>query len=51
MISFNYLAAFLTDVTGIPEVWVPAIQELFGVGAFIGLSIGAGSPTGGPGRL
>ncbi|MCX4398746.1 MFS transporter [Streptomyces sp. NBC_00257] len=40
MISFNYLAAFLTDVTGIPEVWVPAILALFGVGASIGLSIG-----------
>ncbi|WP_433411124.1 Cmx/CmrA family chloramphenicol efflux MFS transporter [Microtetraspora malaysiensis] len=40
MISFNYLAAFLTDVTGVPGVWVPAILVLFGVGAFIGLSIG-----------
>ncbi|MEQ4720999.1 hypothetical protein [Nonomuraea sp. B19D2] len=40
MISFNYLAAFLTDVTRIPGVWVPAILTLFGVGAFIGLSIG-----------
>ncbi|WP_281282748.1 MFS transporter [Nonomuraea terrae] len=45
MISYNYLAAFLTDVTRIPGVWVPAILTLFGVGAFIGLSIGAGSPT------
>ncbi|MFF9403088.1 MFS transporter [Streptomyces sp. NPDC014744] len=40
MISFNYLAAFLTDVTGIPDVWVPVILAVFGVGAFIGLSIG-----------
>ncbi|MEU4704182.1 MFS transporter [Nonomuraea dietziae] len=40
MISFNYLAAFLTDVTRIPAVWVPAILTLFGVGALIGLSIG-----------
>ncbi|TDC93599.1 MFS transporter [Nonomuraea deserti] len=40
MISFNYLAAFLTEVTGIPGVWVPAVLALFGVGAFIGLSIG-----------
>ncbi|GAA3466608.1 MFS transporter [Nonomuraea roseola] len=40
MISFNYLAAFLTDVTRIPGVWVPAILTLFGVGALIGLSIG-----------
>ncbi|WP_214322528.1 MFS transporter [Nonomuraea sediminis] len=40
MIVFNYLAAFLTGVTGIPGVWVPAILTLFGVGAFAGLSIG-----------
>jgi DHA1 family chloramphenicol resistance protein-like MFS transporter len=40
MISFNYLAAFLTDITSIPRVWIPAILTLFGVGAFIGLSIG-----------
>ncbi|WP_433465956.1 Cmx/CmrA family chloramphenicol efflux MFS transporter [Spirillospora sp. CA-128828] len=40
MISFNYLAALLTDVTGVPGVWVPAVLALFGVGAFIGLSIG-----------
>ncbi|MGV9349436.1 Cmx/CmrA family chloramphenicol efflux MFS transporter [Streptomyces spiralis] len=40
MISFNYLAAFLTDITDIPGVWVPAVLALFGVGAFIGLSIG-----------
>ncbi|MFB9833860.1 MFS transporter [Actinoallomurus acaciae] len=40
MISFNYLAAFLTDVTGVPGVWVPAILALFGVGAFTGLSVG-----------
>ncbi|MGP4026839.1 Cmx/CmrA family chloramphenicol efflux MFS transporter [Actinomadura sp. 3N407] len=40
MITFNYLAAFLTDVTGIPGVWVPAILALFGAGAFVGLSVG-----------
>ncbi|MEV2268514.1 Cmx/CmrA family chloramphenicol efflux MFS transporter [Nonomuraea africana] len=40
MISFNYLAPLLTDVTGIPGVWVPSILALFGVGAFIGLSVG-----------
>ncbi|GAA4487941.1 MFS transporter [Actinoallomurus oryzae] len=40
MISFNYLAAFLTDITGIPGVWVPAVLALFGIGAFAGLSIG-----------
>ncbi|MEV2275749.1 MFS transporter [Nocardiopsis sp. NPDC049922] len=40
MITFNYLAAMLADITAVPEVWIPAILALFGVGAFIGLSIG-----------
>ncbi|QBD76889.1 MFS transporter [Ktedonosporobacter rubrisoli] len=40
MISYNYLAAFLTDITGIPAVWVPAIFVLFGIGAFFGVSLG-----------
>ncbi|WP_327151026.1 MFS transporter [Nocardia sp. NBC_01329] len=40
MITFNYLAAMLADITTVPEVWIPAILALFGVGAFVGLSIG-----------
>jgi DHA1 family chloramphenicol resistance protein-like MFS transporter len=40
MVSFNYLAALLTGVTGVPDVWVPAVLTLFGVGAFVGLSVG-----------
>ncbi|NEW41084.1 MFS transporter [Nocardia cyriacigeorgica] len=40
MITFNYLAAILADITKVPEVWIPAILALFGVGAFVGLSIG-----------
>ncbi|WP_162907420.1 MFS transporter [Allorhizocola rhizosphaerae] len=40
MISFNYLAAVLSDVARIPQVWIPAILALFGIGAFVGLSIG-----------
>ena len=40
MITFNYLAAMLADITGVPEVWIPAVLTLFGVGAFIGLSVG-----------
>lgn len=39
MISFNYLSAVLTDVTGVPGGWVPAVLAPFGVGAFAGLSI------------
>ncbi len=40
MITFNYLAAVLADITGMPTVWIPAILALFGIGAFAGLSIG-----------
>ncbi|GAA3186097.1 MFS transporter [Nonomuraea roseoviolacea] len=40
MITFNYLAAMLAGITAVPEVWIPAILALFGVGAFAGLSIG-----------
>ncbi|MFH8337786.1 Cmx/CmrA family chloramphenicol efflux MFS transporter [Streptomyces sp. AM6-12] len=48
MISYNYLAAFLTDITGIHSVWVPAVLVLFGVGAFVGLSIGGRISDGRP---
>ncbi|MFF1911762.1 Cmx/CmrA family chloramphenicol efflux MFS transporter [Streptomyces sp. NPDC058239] len=48
MISYNYLAAFLTDVTGVKSVWVPSILVLFGIGAFIGLSIGGRIADGRP---
>jgi DHA1 family chloramphenicol resistance protein-like MFS transporter len=40
MITYNYLAPLLTDITGLPSVWVPAILTLFGIGAFVGISIG-----------
>jgi DHA1 family chloramphenicol resistance protein-like MFS transporter len=40
MITFNYLSAMLANITNIPEVWIPAILALFGLGAFVGLSIG-----------
>ena len=40
MISFNYLAAVLADVTRIPDLWIPAVLALFGIGAFVGLSVG-----------
>ncbi|SDM29660.1 MFS transporter [Allokutzneria albata] len=40
MITFNYLAALAADVTGVSEAWIPAVLSLFGVGAFVGLSIG-----------
>ena len=37
---FGYLAALLMDVSGLPAEWLPAVLTLFGVGAFIGLTIG-----------
>ncbi|MEV0063008.1 MFS transporter [Nocardia sp. NPDC050718] len=40
MITFNYLAALLGEVTGVAAVWIPAVLALFGVGAFVGLSVG-----------
>ncbi|MEU8896496.1 MFS transporter [Nocardia sp. NPDC048505] len=40
MITFNYLAALLTEVTALDEVWIPAVLSLFGIGAFAGLSVG-----------
>ncbi|WP_345612793.1 MFS transporter [Streptomyces sanyensis] len=40
MITFNYLAALLTEVTALPRVWVPAVLALFGAGAFAGLAVG-----------
>ncbi|MFG6198036.1 MFS transporter [Nonomuraea sp. JJY05] len=40
MITFNYLSAMLAGITAVPEVWIPAILALFGIGAFAGLSIG-----------
>jgi DHA1 family chloramphenicol resistance protein-like MFS transporter len=40
MVTYNYLAAFLEDVTAVPAVWVPAILTLFGIGAFVGISVG-----------
>ncbi|MEU4595912.1 MFS transporter [Nocardia sp. NPDC023988] len=40
MLTFNYLAAMLADITDIGEVWIPAVLALFGIGAFAGLTIG-----------
>ncbi|MEV5571694.1 MFS transporter [Spirillospora sp. NPDC052269] len=40
MITYNYLAPLLRDVTGVADVWVPGVLTLFGVGSFVGLSWG-----------
>lgn len=38
--TFAYLGALLVDVSGLPARWLPAVLTLFGVGAFVGLTIG-----------
>jgi len=38
--TFGYLGALLLDVSGLAVDWLPAVLTLFGVGAFVGLSIG-----------
>ncbi|NHN56297.1 MFS transporter [Calidifontibacter sp. DB0510] len=37
---FSYLAPLLTEVSGIPESRVPLVLLLFGVGTFVGVTIG-----------
>lgn len=37
---FTYLAPLLTDVTGLAAGWVPAMLALFGIGSFLGVTIG-----------
>jgi DHA1 family chloramphenicol resistance protein-like MFS transporter len=36
--AFTYFTPLFTDVTGIEEVWVPALLALFGVGSFLGVT-------------
>ncbi|MDX3229921.1 Cmx/CmrA family chloramphenicol efflux MFS transporter [Streptomyces sp. ME19-01-6] len=38
--TFTYLAPLLTEVGGYGAGWVPAMLVLFGVGAFIGITVG-----------
>ncbi|MEV0613179.1 Cmx/CmrA family chloramphenicol efflux MFS transporter [Nonomuraea sp. NPDC050404] len=38
--TFSYLSPLLTDVTGLDEVWVPAVLGLYGVGSLLGITIG-----------
>ncbi|MFD1932273.1 MULTISPECIES: Cmx/CmrA family chloramphenicol efflux MFS transporter [Nonomuraea] len=40
LVVFGYLAPLLTGTTGLPAAWVPAVLALYGVGAFIGITIG-----------
>ncbi|WP_266031521.1 Cmx/CmrA family chloramphenicol efflux MFS transporter [Brucella intermedia] len=38
--TFGYMGALLLDVSGLPLDWLPAVLSLFGLGAFLGLTIG-----------
>ncbi|MBF6072624.1 MFS transporter [Nocardia farcinica] len=37
---FGYLGAALTDHTGLPANWVPAVLALYGVGGLLGITLG-----------
>ncbi|MGA4847656.1 Cmx/CmrA family chloramphenicol efflux MFS transporter [Streptomyces sp. G5(2025)] len=38
--TFTYLAPLVTKVTGLGSGWVPVVLALFGIGSFIGVSLG-----------
>lgn len=38
--TFSYLAPLLTEVSGLPEAWVPGVLSVFGLGALIGITAG-----------
>ncbi|GAA2813548.1 Cmx/CmrA family chloramphenicol efflux MFS transporter [Crossiella cryophila] len=38
--TFTYLAPMVTEVAGIGADWVPAVLALFGIGSFLGVSLG-----------
>ncbi|AKA05777.1 chemotaxis protein [Streptomyces noursei ZPM] len=40
VVTFSYLAPLLTEVTGLPAGWVPAVLSLYGVGGLIGVTVG-----------
>ncbi|MCZ1007726.1 Cmx/CmrA family chloramphenicol efflux MFS transporter [Streptomyces lydicus] len=40
IVTFSYLAPLLTEVSGLPATWVPAVLALYGVGGLAGLSFG-----------
>lgn len=46
--TFGYIAALLMEVSGLSAEWLPAVLILFGVGAFIGLTIGGRTADGQP---
>ncbi|MEV0255132.1 Cmx/CmrA family chloramphenicol efflux MFS transporter [Streptomyces sp. NPDC050732] len=40
IVTFSYLGALLTEVSGVSEGWVPAVLALFGAGGMAGIVIG-----------
>lgn len=38
--AFTYLAPLVTEVAGLDAGWVPAVLAIFGVGSFLGVSLG-----------
>ncbi|MFG2028383.1 Cmx/CmrA family chloramphenicol efflux MFS transporter [Streptomyces sp. NPDC048825] len=38
--TFTYLAPVVTSVTGLGAAWVPVVLALFGLGSFVGVSVG-----------
>ncbi|MFI1199253.1 Cmx/CmrA family chloramphenicol efflux MFS transporter [Streptomyces sp. NPDC020883] len=40
VVTFSYLAPLLTEVTGLPAAWVPAVLALYGIGGLIGITVG-----------
>lgn len=40
MSIFGYLGALLLEVSKLPAQWIPAVLTLFGIGSFMGLTVG-----------
>ncbi|NUR85017.1 MAG: MFS transporter [Nonomuraea sp.] len=40
LVTFSYLTPLLTEVTGVPAPWVPAVLALYGAGALLGVTLG-----------
>ncbi|MFF2924450.1 Cmx/CmrA family chloramphenicol efflux MFS transporter [Streptomyces celluloflavus] len=40
VVTFSYLAPLLTEVSGLPEGWVPVVLSLYGVGGLVGVTLG-----------
>ncbi|WPO75028.1 Cmx/CmrA family chloramphenicol efflux MFS transporter [Streptomyces sp. KN37] len=38
--TFTYLAPLVTEVTGLGPGWVPVVLALFGIGSFVGVTVG-----------